>query len=227
VDDLLNMRSGIDVAEDYTTLWAPIVKMYLTTDLGRFIGQLNGLRFEPGTRFEYRSVDSQVLGIVLNQATGVPISSYLSRELWSPLGAEHAAKWNVDSAAHHTEKTFCCFNATARDFAKVGSLYLHRGQSNGQQLIDASWVDRLSNPIEHDRQRSLGYSNNWWIPPDNTDGDFSAIGIHGQFIYVNPRRKTVIVKLSEHEIEQDVLLTLSTFQRIARQLDKADPRPPA
>ncbi len=221
VDDLLNMRSGIDLVDDYTTLWAPIVKMYLTTDLDKFISQINGLRFSPGSQFEYRSVDSQVLGRALSQATGMSISSYMARELWAPLGAEFSAKWNVDSSAHNVEKTFCCFNATARDFAKIGSLYLHQGEWDGQQLLDRSWVESLSSPIELDVKRSLGYSNNWWIPPDNSDGDYSAIGIHGQFIYVNPRHRTVIVKLSEHEAEQDVLLTLATFQRIARQLDKA------
>lgn len=222
VDDLLNMRSGIDVEENYFSIWAPIVKMYLTTDLDGFIGNLQGFRFEPGSRFEYRSVDSQILGRVLREVTGVSVSTYLDKELWEPLGAEYAASWSVDSSRHGIEKAFCCFNAAARDFAKFGSLYLHRGNSDGRQLLNADWVARQSSPSGIDTQRSLGYSNNWWIPLNNKeDGDFVAIGIHGQYIYVNPKKKTVIVKLSEHEVEEDVLLTLATFQLISNKLDSA------
>lgn len=226
VEQLLDMRSGIDVAENYDSLAAPIVQMYLSTDLDRFIAGRHGLRFTPGSAFEYRSVDYQVLGRVLAAATGMPVSRYLEQALWTPLGAEQGASWSVDSARHGVEKAFCCFNATARDFAKLGALYLNQGAWQGRQLMAPNWFAAQDQPTGLDERRGLGYRKGWWIPPgDRADHDYFAGGIHGQFIYVNPARSVVIVKLSEHEVEADILLSIAAFQETARRIDRQEKTP--
>jgi CubicO group peptidase (beta-lactamase class C family) len=214
IAQLLDMRSGIDVEERYDSITAPVVQMYLSTDLDRFLANVRGLRFQPGSRFEYRSVDTLFLAKVLSRATGKSLSEYLSEELWTPIGAEHDASWSLDSKNKGVEKAFCCLNASARDFAKIGLLYLHEGTYNGARLIDISWAD--SPRLQSNRSTTLSYAVHWWLPPRNTaDKDFSAIGIYGQYIYVNPRTRTVIVKLSEHGIQQDEVLTLLALRRIA------------
>jgi CubicO group peptidase (beta-lactamase class C family) len=214
IEQLLDMRSGIDVEERYDSITAPVVQMYLSTDLDRFLANVQGLRFPPGSRFEYRSVDTLFLAKVLSRATGKSLSEYLSEELWTPMSAEHDASWSLDSESKGVEKAFCCLNASARDFAKIGLLYLHEGTYDGVRLIDISWAD--SPRQQSNRSTTLSYAVHWWLPPGNAaDRDFSAIGIYGQYIYVNPRTRTVIVKLSEHGIQQDEVLTLLALRRIA------------
>lgn len=215
VGQLLDMRSGIDVDERYGgSLTSPVVRMYVSTDLGKFIAGLSGLRFAPGSRFEYRSVDTLVLSRVLARLTGQSLASYAQQTLWEPLGMEQDASWSTDSQAHGVEKAFCCINTTARDFAKLGLLYLNEGRAGGKQLISAAWADEPRRPVN--RGDVLDYRDGWWIPPGNeTDRDFSAIGVFGQYIYVNPATRTVIVKLSDHGVEQDEVLTMLAMRRIA------------
>ena len=215
IGQLLDMRGGIDVDERYGgSLTSPVVRMYLSRDLGSFIGRRHGLRFAPGTQQEYRSVDTLVLSRVLARATGKSLSEYASRVLWQPLGMEQEATWSVDSATHRVEKAFCCVNATARDFAKLGLLYLDEGRAGGHQVISAKWADAPRQTINGEQK--LAYRDGWWIPPGNAgDRDFSAIGVFGQYIYVNPATHTVIVKLSDHGVEQDEIATLRAMRQIS------------
>lgn len=216
IHELLNGRSRINVPEKYSGLWGAIVKMYLTTNLNKFISRRE--RLPKGTdQFEYRSVDAQFLGNLLANVTGTPLSTLLEAELWGPLGAEYAASWSVDSERYGIEKAFSGLNATARDFAKLGAMYLQKGRWNGMQIISANWATQPMSPAERDSTRKMGYRNNWWSPFSNVnDGSFSSIGIHGQYIYVDPANRTVIVKLSEHGIEEDLELTFMAFQQVAR-----------
>ncbi|MEK6315975.1 serine hydrolase domain-containing protein [Burkholderia gladioli] len=214
IAQLLSMRSGIDVDERYDSALAPVVQMYLSTDLDRFLSRVSGFRSAPGQRFEYRSVDTLVLAKVLRRATGMALTDYARDTLWNPLGAADNASWSVDSPEHATEKAFCCLNATARDFARLGMLYLAHGEMGGKRIVSQAWTlapSRQLNPSS-----GMTYGDGWWIPPGNArDGDFSAIGIYGQYVYVNPLTHTVIVKLSEYGAEQDELATLAVLRQVA------------
>ncbi len=214
IGELLSMRSGIDVDERYDSALAPVVQMYLTTDLDHFLSGVSGFRYPAGQRFEYRSVDTLVLAKVLKRVTGMALTDYAEQKIWNPLGAVNDATWSVDSSEHDVEKAFCCINATARDFAKLGMLYLAQGKIGGNRVVSKSWT---LIPTERANQSAdMAYSDGWWIPPNNThDGDFSAIGIYGQYVYVNPLTQTIIVKLSEYGAEQDELATLSVMRQIA------------
>ncbi|KVO50466.1 serine hydrolase domain-containing protein [Burkholderia stagnalis] len=214
IGELLSMRSGIDVDERYDSALAPVVQMYLTTDLNHFLSGVSEFRYPAGQHFEYRSVDTLVLASVLKRATGMALTEYAEQKLWHPLGTANDATWSVDSAEHDVEKAFCCLNATARDFAKLGMLYLAQGTVNGNRIVSKAWT--LVPSASANQSIAMAYSDGWWIPPDNArDGDFSAIGIYGQYVYVNPLTQTIIVKLSEYGAEQDELATLSAMRQIA------------
>lgn len=214
VGQLLSMQSGIDVDERYDSALAPVVQMYLTTDLDHFMSRVSGFRYPAGQRFEYRSIDTLILAKVLTRATGESLTGYARRKIWNPAGASDDATWSVDSREHNVEKAFCCLNATARDFAKLGTLYLKQGMAGGNRIVSRSWT--LAPTVWLNRSTTMTYKDGWWIPADNArDGDFSAIGIYGQYVYVNPLTQTIIVKLSEYGVEEDEDATLEVLRRMA------------
>ena len=214
IEQLLSMRSGIDVDERYDSALSPVVQMYLTTDLNHFLSGVSGFRYAAGQRFEYRSVDTLVLAKVLSRATGMALTEYVGQKIWNPLGAVDDATWSVDSREHDVEKAFCCLNATARDFAKLGTLYLAHGLASGNRIVSETWA--LGPTVLPNRSAAVTYSDGWWIPPDNArDGDFAAMGIFGQYVYVNSLTRTIIVKLSDYGVEQDELATLMVLRQIA------------
>ncbi|RAY14200.1 serine hydrolase [Actinomadura craniellae] len=141
--------------------------------------------WEPGTRFNYTSMNSFVLAWAVTKATGVPYERYVERKLWQPAGMGSAAYLGNDSKGN--SMGYCCYYATARDFARFGLLYLNGGQALGRQVVPRSWVEASTRPSAP----SPGYGLHWWL---GEDGEFMAQGFLGQTIYVSPRHKVVIVK---------------------------------
>ncbi|MCD0451708.1 beta-lactamase family protein [Actinocorallia sp. API 0066] len=215
VRDLLDMASGINVSENYKEYWpfTGTARMYLTHDLPAFVKDHRDLAFTPGSRADYRSVDTQILGLILTRVTGIPLADLLTERLWKPVGAEHTATWNLDRPGG-TEKAYCCVNATARDYARIGQLVLDDGRAAGQQIVPTSWITRIATPSPH-ALGPWGYSAQWWHHSPTDPTDYSAIGIHGQYTYVNPATRTVIVKLSDHGTEQDERETYTVFRALA------------
>jgi CubicO group peptidase (beta-lactamase class C family) len=155
------------------------------------------LKRAPGQSFEYVSGNTQLLGLILERALkGKTVTQYLQEKLWTPLGMEYAASWSIDSEQSGLEKTFCCLNARARDYAKIGRLYLNKGNWNGKQIVPEKWVQE-STKIDTTAGSAFYYQYQWWLP--STDGDFMAHGILGQYIYVNPKNKVIIVRLGKTE----------------------------
>jgi CubicO group peptidase (beta-lactamase class C family) len=107
---------------------------------------------------------------------------------------EFDGSWSIDRN-EGMEKTFCCINASARDFAKFGRLYLHRGDWHGKQIVPAAWVDESTTPDETDAGARF-YKYNWWLM-DSPDHAFYAEGHLGQYIYINPQKNLVIVRLGK------------------------------
>jgi CubicO group peptidase (beta-lactamase class C family) len=196
VAHLLDMQAGIGVSDNYPTGpsgWGvAIAQMYATTDMTWFLGNNRRMAFDPGTSAEYRSVDTQLLGMIIKKVTGDRISEVFERNVWQAIGAEFPATWNVDRVGG-TEKAFCCFNATAKDYAKVGLAMLNGGESNGRAIISRDWLTRMSTPVvELD---GIGYAAQVWHP---FPGIYMAQGLHGQFIWMDPENNTVIIKLSDN-----------------------------
>lgn len=197
IQNLLDMQSGVGVIDDYPTGpsgWGvAIAQMYATTDLNFFLEHNRKMSWDPGTKAEYRSVDTQMLGFIIHKVTGMKVADYFSQHIWQPIGAEDSAFWNVDHVGG-LEKTFCCFNATARDYARVGALILNNGASRvgTANLINATWMTRLATPVVT-LDHGWEYSAQIWHPFTET---MMMLGLHGQFILIYPKTHTVIVKLS-------------------------------
>jgi hypothetical protein len=178
-------------------------------------------------------MDTQVLGMILRKATGRALTEYAQEKLWVPLGMEADALFLVDSAG--VEAAFGGLNMVLRDYARFGRLYLHEGEWSGRQLVRASWVHASVTPdaphLMPGRRASaawvLGYGYQWWIP-EHPDGDFLAIGIHGQAIYVYPRYHVVIAKTSayqDYSRDGDAmeLESIEMFRAIARAMGTEAP----
>jgi CubicO group peptidase (beta-lactamase class C family) len=192
VRDLLDMNSGIGVSDNYPSGpsgWGvAIAQMYATTDVNWWLLNNRKMREEPGTFAEYRSVNTQMLGLIIQQITGRSLSDEFTDRIWQKMGADYDATWNVDHKGGY-EKAFCCFNATARDYARVGQALL----SGSPAIASTSWKKRLSTPVVT-LDYGWGYSAQMWHP---YPGINLMLGLHGQYIYQDKVNKTVIVKLSD------------------------------
>ncbi|KQC02252.1 serine hydrolase [Pedobacter sp. Hv1] len=156
IQHVLDMRSGLDFDENKETPFAGIAKLYYGSSLRNQIAKLK-MKREPGLSFEYQSINTQLLAAILERVSGEKVPALLSKYLWNPLGAESDAIWSLDD--QKTVKAFCCLNATAADFAKLGRLYLKKGNWQGKQLVSTQWINTTTNA---DVLAKLGYKNQWW-----------------------------------------------------------------
>ncbi|MFD0903833.1 serine hydrolase domain-containing protein [Actinomadura sediminis] len=182
--DLLRMSSGIDWDET-----ADVPFVHVAASLGYPLPELAKQQkrgWEPGTRFEYTSINTFVLAWAVAEATGVPFHTYVQEKIWGPAGMGAKAFLGNDSSGN--SMGYCCFYATDRDFARFGLLYLNGGRANGRQVVPASWVERSTRPSA---PFNRGYGFQWWL---EDDGDYSATGLGGQRIWVSPDHGVVIVK---------------------------------
>lgn len=196
IKHLLQMTSGIKFNESYVNPFGDAASFYYGRNLRKEIGKMK-LKSEPGKRFEYVSGNTQLLGLVLERSLkGKTITSYLQEKLWTPLEMEYDASWSIDRKKNGLEKTFCCLNARARDFAKIGRLYKNKGNWNGTQIVSQKWVEE-STKLDTSEGSAKFYQYQWWLPTPNED--FMAEGILGQFVYVNPTKDLIIVRLGKKE----------------------------
>ena len=198
IKDLLDMNSGIGVSDNYPSGpsgWGvAIAQMYATTDMNFFINNNRKMREEPGTFPEYRSVNTQMLGLIVQEVTGKKLADEFSNRIWKLVGADYDATWNVDKVGGH-EKAFCCFNATARDYARVGVALM----DDRSGVASPAWTARLSTPVVT-LDYGWGYSAQMWHP---FPGINLMMGLHGQYIYQDKANNTVIVKLSDMPTSAD------------------------
>ncbi|KZL17820.1 6-aminohexanoate-dimer hydrolase [Pseudovibrio axinellae] len=204
IKDILQMSSGAAWNETYSDSDSEVLRMGKIMAFGgsldEFLRTIKQER-EPGTFRKYNSADTQVLGALLVAATGRSVTDYMQEKIWQPLGMESDAYWIVDDFG--MELAFAGLNATARDYAKLGELFRNNGNWNGKQIVSPQWVKSSVTPdaphlMPVEGLQSifdLGYGYQWWVF-DGQQGEFSAIGVYNQFIYVNPTTNLVIVKLS-------------------------------
>lgn len=236
IKDVLQMSSGIRFNEDYGDLDSDIAHLAMAFVNGSVRDFVRGLQRQrpPGTFHHYVSADTQVVAMVLEAATGEELADLTQSRLWSKLGAEHDAHWLTDATGD--EFALGGLNATARDMARFGQLYADGGRNlAGEPLVSEAWVRASVTPdaphLMPGRDNPLhdwpmGYGYQWWIPenqPADGRGDFSAIGIYGQFVYVNPSERVVIAKTSAYEdYNQDgdemEFEAMEVFRAIARGL---------
>ena len=198
IKDVLQMSTGVKFNEDYGDFYSDINRWGRGFAMGNsqdaFAGSLER-EVEPGTINHYVSINTHVLGMILTKATGSTITDYMSEKLTDPLGMEYNGYWLLDGK--NMEMALGGLNLTLRDYAKIGSLFLNNGLMNGKQIIQEEWVQASVIPDGPHVQpgSEFGYGYQWWIPKSDV-GEFMALGVYNQNIYINPETNTVIVKLS-------------------------------
>lgn len=226
IEDALTMSSGVAFDEGYDNPFSDINMVFiramaLREPVEQTLARLKRARL-PGTFNDYVSADTMALGLVLESVTGMPLADYLAARLWGPMGAEASASWSTDLLGR--EFALCCVNATLRDWARFGRLYLEGGAREDRQIVPADWVAASVNPGAPHLQPgenpasswTLGYGYKWWIPED-PQGDFLAIGIWGQYVYIDPVREVVIVKTSaDPDFDDNDNETVAALRAIAR-----------
>ena len=195
--DLLTMSSGTDWKESYIDPFSVTTEAYYGSDVYKTATGVKAIH-PPGTLHYYKSGDTQLLGLIVEKATGKSLSEYASEKLWQPLGAEHPALWSTDHEKGN-EKAYCCFNSNTRDFARIGKLMLDSGKCNGVAVIDSSYFMNSIKPNGIKDTKGLPcdyYGYQWWIDPEHPE-IFYARGILGQYIIMIPSKKMIIVRLGK------------------------------
>ncbi len=197
---MLQIIYGIDFNESYTNPFGDAATFYYGINLRKATRKIK-LKTKPEHYFEYVSGNTQLLDLVLERALKEQtVTAYLEEKLWIPLEMEFEASWSIDKKKNGLEKTFCCINARVRDFAKIGRLYFNKGRWNGKQIVSEDWV-RQSTKIDTSGGSAWNYQYQWWLP--SKTGDFMAAGILGQYIYVNPEKELIIVRLGKYRGKTD------------------------
>jgi CubicO group peptidase (beta-lactamase class C family) len=219
VKHLLSMSSGLRYVEEGTP-FSDDAKTYYDPNL-RSVALSAVIEEEPGKTFHYNNYNYLLLGIILERAMGMPVAKYMEEKLWKPLGMEAPASWSLDSETNGFEKMESGINARAIDFAKFGRLYLNNGSNwNGGQVISENWV-RTSTSANSTSDPAIEYQYGWWIYPvqegvvdsnNNNNRHFSARGNYGQFIYIAPEERLVIVR---HGYDFGNINWINLFESIA------------
>ncbi len=194
---LLTMSSGINFDESYINPFSFPARANYGDNLELLLRNYD-VTEEPGKSFNYQSGGTQVLAFALKSATRSSLAEYASTHLWKPIGAEHEALWSLDRE-DGTEKAFCCINATARDFARIGKLYLNNGQWNGQQILDSAYVAAsISHQPEFknaDGSACEIYGYSWWLGRHHDKDFYMMRGILGQYVIVIPEDDLILVRM--------------------------------
>ncbi|MCB1171707.1 MAG: serine hydrolase [Leptospiraceae bacterium] len=205
---LLRMASGMDYQAFRCFLFNgddPLTTYY--PDQRRIALENTRIIDPPGEYFLYNKYAPQLLGMILERSTGMTVTEFMQSRLWEPLGMEYDGSWSTDSKSSDFEKMETGVNARAIDFAKLGVLFLNKGRWEGKQILSEDWVKqstepyfpKTETPYYSDWFASLPgksyYGYMWWgMARDENDYDFAAEGDKGQFIYVSPGKKLVIVR---------------------------------
>ncbi|MFN3917624.1 MAG: serine hydrolase domain-containing protein [Flavobacteriales bacterium] len=222
IEHVLNMRAGIKYVESYYNPFGNVAVGYYGRHLDRHMNKIK-IKEDPDLNFEYISIATQILGVIVEEAAGKTVSAYAEEKLWKPLGTEYDASWSLDKK-NGREKAFCCINARTRDYARFGRLYLKEGNWEGSQLISKDWVKKSTQKGAYSKDAFYAYQ--WWhVPEKDKNGkqiirpDFYAQGHLGQYIYVSPSEEIIIVRLGEN---RGGIPWISQFRQLATKITQME-----
>ena len=194
VGNLASMSSGMDWSEEYYSPINITAESYFTKDL-RAVMLNRKIVNEPGKSFKYLSGDTQLLGMIIEKATNSTLSDFLEKHFWNPMGAENNALWQIDSKENGMEKSYCCFSATARDFARFGKLYINKGIWDETKILDSVYVNLSLKPVF---EKTPYYGYGWWLYEFEGKKVFTMNGHRGQFVISFPDENIIIVRQGEY-----------------------------
>ncbi len=200
---LLMMSSGLDWEESGKNPLSENAASYYGTDLYRLVTSQHSIE-KPGVRYNYQSGNSQLLGYIVEKATGRGLSDYAQEKIWSQIGAEHDAYWSMDKKKGD-EKAFCCLYSTARDFGRLGKLINQCGKWNDKQVVPSAYMEEMfKNPdlTTDEGVPNLRYGLHIWTFLGHTSPVYYCRGILGQYIISIPEDDVVIVRLGDHRMKE-------------------------
>lgn len=200
---LLMMSSGLNYDEGYTSLFSQVTRSYYDDDLRKQMLELKVIT-PPGKQLNYMSANTELLAFIVKKATGMSLSEYASQKLWIPIQAENDAEWSLDHK-DGDEKAYCCFYSNARDFARIGKLFLQKGKWNGNQVVSEEYVNAAVTPapVSDNGKPNTIYGYQWWLTEYHGKKIFYARGILGQYIFVIPDLNIIFVRLGHMRGEKD------------------------
>jgi CubicO group peptidase (beta-lactamase class C family) len=202
IRQLLTMTSGVKWNEDYTDVDSDVARMYARAPEPGFDMTVSYVRTlpreaPPGTKWVYKTSETNLVGVLVAEATGKRLADYLSQKIWRPYGMERDAEWMIDDVGH--EQGGCCLAMTLRDFARFGQFILDGARVDGSSIVSNGWL-REATHTQVSTGANSGYGFQWWT---RDDGTFEARGIYGQTLHIDPARHLVIVLNSAAEQPTD------------------------
>jgi len=220
IGDLSSMTAAYNWKEEYYLPLNETTKSYYGKNLEN---QLLTIDFNStsGERFEYKSGSTGLLAIILTRATGQTLAEYLSKSFWKPLGMEASAPWALDNE-NGLEKAFCCVSARLRDFAKMGQLLLQNGKWQGKQLLDSTFVAKMTHPnTQNGKIQHPIYGFGTWTDYNYKPPFYSMVGFLGQRVICIPSENMVIVRTgnkSDKRNKKGVIPGVETYIWVAEAL---------
>lgn len=208
IKDLLTMSSGTNYNEGDKSYFSMNAYGYYGDDEEYMVNMMER-KEAPGVYWQYRSGDTQVLGLIVEKVFGQSISALVSERFMKPMGANADALWLLDGAEKH-EKAFCCFNAVARDYAKFGQLVLNKGNWNGKQLVSEKYIAEATTPATSLKDRTENdqpvdfYGYQYWMVNHNGVHAIAQNGLFGQYVYIIPEKNAVVVRLGESKVTKPI-----------------------
>jgi len=223
IRNVLNMASGVKFNEDYLDFNSDINKMGRVLAMGgsmdKFTASLEGRDRAAGEAWQYVSIDTHVIGMVIRGATGRNISELMVETLLTPLGLEADPYYLTDG--NGVAFVLGGLNLRTRDYARLGQMFLQGGMYNGKQIVPADWVAQSTLPTAPTATGAVQYGYQWWMPADAADGEYFARGVYGQYIYVDSASQVVIAANSVDRLFKEpgsYEQNLAMFREIAAEL---------
>jgi CubicO group peptidase (beta-lactamase class C family) len=193
IRQLLTMTSGVRWNEDYADPKSDVAQFNNHKPEEGVDSVVSYMRRLPrdvaaGSKWNYSTGETNLVGLLVSQATKKPLSHYLQEKIWQPLGMEQQATWLLSKSGH--EISGCCIQAAARDYARFGQFMLNGARVNGQSIVPDDWIAQATTRQTGMGVAGRGYGYQWWT---YDDGSYTARGIFGQGIFMDPARRLVIV----------------------------------
>ncbi|MFT5276378.1 MAG: CubicO group peptidase (beta-lactamase class C family) [Glaciecola sp.] len=214
ITQLLTMTSGVQWDEDYSDPQSDVAKFnnHVASDgLSTIVSYMRGLprAYPAGEKWQYSTGETNLIGILVGEATGRSLSQYLTEKIWKPFGMESQASWLLSPDG--LEISGCCIQASLRDFARVGLFVLEDGKINGTATLPDGWFEMATTKRADIGRPGSGYGYQWWT---FDDGSFTARGIFGQTIFIDPKRQLVVAFNGNWEKATDSELNKQRFDFI-------------
>ena len=196
IRQLLTMTSGVKWNEDYADPKSDVALFNAhkaESGVDVTVSYMRKLKREvpPGTKWVYKTGETNLIGVLVSSATKKNLSNYLAEKVWRPFGMEQNASWLLGSTGH--EISGCCMQASTRDFARFGLFMLGGGMAAGKSVLADGWISAATTKQADIDQAEFGYGYQWWT---RNDGSYAARGIFGQGIFIDPKRKLIVASNS-------------------------------